>query len=341
MAKRDGGQGALQKRPYLFFLDPALPERDLRVLVVANLYPHPGAEDFGTFVYDEVHALRRLGVGVDVFYVNGRASRVHYLSALPGYWHMLRRRPYHLVHAHYALSGVFARVQRAKPLVVTFHGTEVAVSFTAPLSRWLARFSDGIIVTSRWVEEHLGHKADAIIPPGVDFSLFRPMDQGEARRTLGLPQEEKLVLFAGQLRPDKRVWVIEKAVERLRAQGWPVRFVIASGEPHHRVPLYMNAADVLVLVSEGEGSPMVIKEAMACNLPIVAGDLGDIREVIGDTEGCYICDRTVEGTAAAIEQALRFGRRTRGRERVQHLSLEGSARRVREVYERVLTRHRR
>ncbi|NPA90798.1 MAG: glycosyltransferase family 4 protein [Chloroflexi bacterium] len=322
--------------PYMFFPDPHLEDRDLRVLVVANLYPHPGAEDFGTFVYDEVRALRSLGVGVDVFYVNGRARRRHYVQALPGYWQHLRARPYHLVHAHYALSGVVARFQWRLPLVITFHGSEVAISFTAPLSKILARLADGVIVTSRWVAQQLGQPVDAIIPPGVDLDLFRPMDRADARRALGLPQEGYIVLYAGQMRPDKRVWVIEDAVTRLQKAGWPVRFVAATGEPHHRVPLYMNAADVLVLVSEAEGSPMVIKEAMACNLPIVAKDVGDVREVIGDTPGCFICDGSVEGTAQAIEQALRFGRRTNGRERVRHLSLEASARRVREVYEETI-----
>ena len=81
---------------------------------------------------------------------------------------------------------------------------------------------------------------------------------------------------------------------------------------------------------------MVIKEAMACNLPIVTGDLGDTREIIGDTEGCFFCDRTVEGTAAALARALRFGRRTEGRARVQHLSLEATARQVKRVYEQVV-----
>ena len=324
--------------PYLFFPDPHLLERDLRVLVVTNMYPHAGAPDFGTFVYDEVRSLRGLGVGVDVFFINGRARTAHYALALPGFWRHLRRRPYHLVHAHYALSGVIGRAQWWKPLVITFHGNEVAFTFTAPLSRVLARLADGVIVTSRWVADHLAARVDAIIPPGVDLDLFRPMDQRAARAALGLPQDRKLVLFVGQRRPDKRIPVVEAAVKRVQAAGYPVTFVIASGEPHERIPLYMNAADVLVLVSEAEGSPMVIKEAMACNLPIVTGDLGDAREVIGDTAGCFFCDRTVEGTAAAIVQALRFGRRTNGRERMRAYALDVAAARVREVYERVLAR---
>ncbi len=321
---------------YLFFSDANFEQGRPRVLVVTNLYPHEGAPYFGTFVYDEVQALRRLGVAVDVFYVNGRANKANYLLALPGYWRRLRARPYDLVHIHYGLTGVVGCAQWRIPIVVTIHGIEVVLPGVRAVTRYCARRARAVIVTSRWVEEHLNRPADAIIPPGVDFDLFRPMPQEEARRQLGLPLARKLVLFAGQLRPDKRVWVVEEAVRRLQEQGWDVDLLIASGEPHARVPLYMNAADVLVLVSEVEGSPMVIKEAMACNLPIVTGDLGDTREIIGDTEGCFFCDRTVEGTAAAIAQALRFGRRTNGRERVRHLSLEASARRVLDVYTQVV-----
>ncbi len=324
--------------PYMFFPDPREGAPGLQVLVVTNMYPHAGAEDFGTFVYDEVRALRDLGVRVDVFFVNGRADRSNYVRAIPPFRRHVRARPYHLVHAHYALSGVVARAQWTRPLVITFHGSEVAISFTAPLSKVLARLADGVIVTSRWVEAHLGYPADAIIPPGVDLSLFRPVEREEARRALGWPLEGQVVLFVGQLRPDKRVWVIEEAVARLQAQGWPVRFVAATGLPHNQIPVYMNAADVLVLVSEAEGSPMVIKEAMACNLPIVTKDVGDAREVIGDTEGCFFTDGSVEDTARAIARALEFGRRTRGRERVRHLSLEAEAQRVVRVYEEVLRR---
>ncbi|MFH1681007.1 MAG: glycosyltransferase, partial [Candidatus Eisenbacteria bacterium] len=139
----------MRRASHLFFEDPDLPERSLRVLVVANLYPHEGAENYGTFVRDEVDALRKLGVGADVFYVNGRASRLNYFLAVPAYRRRLGRRPYHLVHAHHTLTGPVARLQLRLPLVLTFHGSEVAESYTAPLTRVLARLADGRIATSR------------------------------------------------------------------------------------------------------------------------------------------------------------------------------------------------
>jgi glycosyltransferase involved in cell wall biosynthesis len=331
----------MNRASHLFFEDPDLPDRALRVLVAANLYPHEGAENYGTFVRDEVEALRKIGVGADVFYVNGRASRMNYALAVPAFFRRLGARPYRIVHAHHTLTGPMARLQRRLPLVVTFHGSEVAESYTAPLSRILARLADGRIATSHWVESHLGRPADAIIPAGVDFDRFRPEDQGEARRALGLPLDRKLVLFVGLPRPDKRIGVIEEAVRLLREQGRPADLLLATDKKHEEITRYMNAADVLVLVSEAEGSPMVIKEAMGCNLPIVAGDMGDIREVIAGTAGCFLCDKSVAGTAEGIEKALRFGRRTDGRSRVLHLSLEESAKKVRAVYERVLERKKR
>ncbi len=330
----------MSREPYLFFEDPQWDRRERKVLVFANLYPHPGAENYGTFVYDEVEALRRLGVGADVFYLNGRASRANYFRAVPGYLRHLRRKKYHLVHAHHTLTAAVATLSRRFPLVVTFHGIEVSRSYTAPLSRWLARRADGVIATSPWVEGHLRVKADAVIPPGVDYDLFRPADQTEARRKLGLPPDRKQVLFVGLDRPDKRVWVIRDAVERLRTEGEPVDLLLAQDVKHVEIPAYMNAADVLVLVSEAEGSPMVIKEAMGCNLPIVAGDMGDIRQVIEGIEGCALCDKSVEGTVEAVRQALHFGRRTDGRKRIEPYSLGTSARRVMEVYEKAIEKRR-
>ncbi|MBN1827212.1 MAG: glycosyltransferase [Candidatus Eisenbacteria bacterium] len=329
----------MSREPYLIFEDPEWDRRPgRRVLVFANLYPHPGAENYGTFVYDEVRMLRRLGVAADVFYLNGRANRANYFRAVPGYFRRLREKRYEVVHAHHTLSAAVAALQRRLPLVITFHGPEVSQSYTAPLSRYLARRAEGAIATSRWVESHLGRKADAIIPPGVDYDLFRPMDQGESRAKLGLPPDRRQVLFVGLDRPEKRVWAVREATEKLRAAGEPADLLLAQNLAHEEIPLYMNAADVLVLVSEAEGSPMVIKEAMGCNLPIVASDVGDIREVIEGTEGCFLCEKTVEGTVEAIRKALAFGRRTDGRTRTAPYSLETSARRAMEVHEKALAK---
>jgi teichuronic acid biosynthesis glycosyltransferase TuaC len=159
------------------------------------------------------------------------------------------------------------------------------------------------------------------------------MSQSEARRHLGLSLDQKLVLYVGLLRPEKRLDVIQTAVGLLRQHDPAVELVVASGRPHEEIPWYMNACDVLALASDREGSPMVVKEAMACNLPIVSVDVGDVTEVIGNTEGCYICRRDPTDMAEKLRLALDRTRRTDGLAAVQGLSLDTTVDRILRVYE--------
>ena len=311
----------------------------MRVLLVTNMYPSPRRPHFGTFVHDEVEALRKLGVEMDVFFADGQRRTLNYLTGMAGvFGRSLARRRYDVVHAHYVFSGVMARCQARWPLVLTLHGSEVAVGWTPPLSRWIARLSDWVIVTSPRVLDDLGMNLPhvSVIPCGIDLDLFTPGEQAAARARLDLPLDRKLVVFVGEPRPEKQVHLLAGAVARLQAAGQPVDLVIASGQPHERMPLFMQAADVLGLTSSYEGSPMVIKEAMACNLPIVATDVGDVAQVIGGTAGCYLCAPTVESVADNLAQALAFGGRTEGREHIRHLSGDGAARQVLAVYREVM-----
>ena len=308
----------------------------MRVLVVTNMYPTAADPAFGTFVRDEVEALRSLGIELDVLFINGKASRWNYLWGLLRLWRLLIGGRYDLVHAHYALTGLVARMQWCVPLVVTFHGAEVALGWPARLSRWLRDRVDGVIVTSRRVQEDLGAPHATVIPPGVDFERFKPGDRTAARQALGLPLDKELVLFVGRAEWDKRLDAVQEAVRLLRTRRPGVELVQVSGQPHDVVPTYMNACDVLLLISTYEGSPMVVKEALACNLPVVASDVGDVAEIIGGVEGCALCDGTPEDAARKLAQVLARGRLTDGRQAVAHLSVEASARRVAEVYRQAL-----
>ncbi|MFZ1467235.1 MAG: glycosyltransferase [Anaerolineae bacterium] len=311
----------------------------MRVLLVTNMYPSPRRPHFGTFVHDEVEALRGLGVEMDVLFADGQRHTLNYVAGMAAVLgRSLGRQRYDLVHAHYVLSGVLARCQLRWPLVLTLHGSEVAVGWTPPLSRALARLADWVIVTSPRVLDdlHMNLPHVAVIPCGIDLDLFTPGEQAAARAALGLPAERQLVVFVGEPRPEKQVHLLEGAVARLQAAGQPVDLLIASGQPHERVPLFMQAADVLGLTSSYEGSPMVIKEAMACNLPIVATDVGDVAGVIRDTAGCYLAAPTVESVTDKLASALAFGGRTDGRSRIRHLSGAAAAQQVLAVYHEVL-----
>jgi len=309
----------------------------LRVLVLTNMFPTETLPAFGTFVADQVQSLRRLGVDLDVLFLNPRETRLNYLRGPTLLRRWIRTREYDLIHAHYLFCGMVAVTQRKLPVVLTHHGIEVLTSWTAPVSRWLSRLVDLTIVTSDEMARRLPVKS-LVIPCGLDLDLFKPIPKTAARRELGLPQDKDLVLFVGEPRHEKRLDLVRHAVQTLSSSRNPVQLAVVSGQPHSRVPLWMSAGDVLVLASDHEGAPLVIKEAMACGLPIVSTRVGDVAKVIGDTPGCFLCRQDAADLPARLGDALAFGGRTGGRSRVQRFALENVAARVLAAYEGVLRR---
>lgn len=309
----------------------------MRVLTVTNMYPNIREPALGTFVHDQIESIRALGVDVDVLFIDGKASRWNYLRGFGQLHRWLRtHNPYDIIHAHYVFSGIIALVQQQAPVLLTHHGIEVVLRWQGLLCRLVTPLLNWVIVTSPIVKQALNAKHVYVIPCGIDMEKFAPKPKDEARKALGLPMERKLVLFVGELRSEKRIEIIREAVCLLSAEDPLVDLVIATDRPNSEVPLYMNACDVLALASDFEGSPMVIKEAMACNLPIVSVDVGDVAEVIGNTAGCYLCHRTPEDMMAKIRLALDRGVRTDGRQAIAYLSLEATARRILAVYEEML-----
>jgi teichuronic acid biosynthesis glycosyltransferase TuaC len=302
------------------------------VLVVTNMYPDAQNPDFGTFVQEQVEGLRRRGLRVDVLTVGGKRRKASYVDGARRFWRQIRTQRYDVIHAHYVFSGVVARLQRRYPLVVSFHGAAEMAGWVGLLCKGLAPLADAVTVTSEQHKAQLGRKDAHVIPCGADLDLFLPMPRGEACRRLGWALDRKRVLFVGILRPEKRLDVIQAAVDVLRATDQSVELVVATGQPHERIPWYMNACDVLALASEHEGSPVVIKEAMACNLPIVSVDVGDVGQVIRGTEGCYLCQRDPMDMAKKLALALARGRRTEGRCAIQTLGLEATLDAVYSVY---------
>ncbi|OQB27990.1 MAG: putative teichuronic acid biosynthesis glycosyltransferase TuaC [Chloroflexi bacterium ADurb.Bin180] len=307
-----------------------------RVLVVTNMYPDTQNPFAGTFVQQQVEGLRALGVDVDVVIVGGNRKKLSYIPGLFRFWRVLRAESYDLIHAHYVFSGIIARLQVGHPLVVSFHGGKETWSWVGLLCRLLAPLADAVTVTSDQHKVWLRRKDAFVVPCGVDLDLFVPASRDEARSRLGLPLDKKLVLFAAIPRPEKRLDLAQQAVEILRQSDDRVQLVLATNVPHEQMPWYMNACDVLALPSEYEGSPVVVKEAMACNLPIVATDTGDVAQVIGGTEGNYVCEHNAEDLAAKLQLALNREGRTEGRRVIQSLNLGMTLQRIVAVYQHVL-----
>jgi glycosyltransferase involved in cell wall biosynthesis len=324
----------------------------LRVLAVTNMWPSDDDPSYGSFVQDQMESLRSIGVDYDVFFVNGSTSRWNYARGVRDLQKYLRGKRFDLIHAHFGLSGWIARCQVSLPIVLTFHGDDLLGKFRfdgsiTALGRFfqasslmLAPLARAVIVQSREMQKMLRFARSYVIPCGIDLDLFRPMDQREARGVLGLDPREKFLIFAyDPAEQRKRYDLVERAVLIARKDIPELRILHVRGKPHAKMPLYMNAADVLVVASEAEGGPLVTKEAMAVNLPVISVPVGDAAELIGDSEGNYIVPRTAEAVADKLVEVCRRGQRSRGRERVAPFSMPATAKKVLEVYHGVLDGH--
>jgi teichuronic acid biosynthesis glycosyltransferase TuaC len=322
-----------------------------RVLVVTNLWPYTADPGYGAFVQAQMESLRALGVEYDLLFINGRESKWNYMRGIGQLRKCLKAGSYDLIHAHFGLSGWVARCQLRLPVVVSFLGDDVLGRprrdgsitlygrFLQASSLVLARIVSAVIVKNLPMRQVLGLPSAHVIPNGVDLELFRPMDSPSARKELGLDPSKKFVLFPYDPAIEgKRFDLIEAAVGLASKHIPELEILMARGAPAARMPLFMNAADMLVLASMQEGSPNAVKEAMACNLPVIAVDVGDVAQLFGSAEGCNLVPRDAGAIAASMIEVCRKGGRSRGREQIARLSIENVAAQVVEIYRNVLGR---
>ena len=322
------------------------------MLMVTCDWPVPGVPRTTAFIRRQAEFVQKAGVDLEVFAFKGGKNPYNYVRAWARLRRRLRSRSFDLIHAQFGQSGLLAFPKRV-PLVVTFRGSDVLGivrdgdghhSRTGRLlqraSRFVARHADAVILVSPHLGEKLKTRAAMhVIPSGLDLTLFRPLPKDQARRKLGLDPREHLVLFVG--RPSqarKRFALAKHAVDLLNAR-MPARLVVAWHVQHKLIPLYMSACDVLVFTSMQEGSPNVVKEALACDLPIVSVRVGDVPDRLRGVEGCELCENDEPATiAAALERVLKRGRRIDGRAAVRHLDENMLTAKVLAVYRSVLPR---
>ncbi len=286
---------------------------------------------------------------MELFVLHGRSRKLMYPKAALELRRRLADGSIDLVHAHYSYVGIVARTQWKVPVVVSYCGDDLLGTINLRgkptlfsrlvvfAGRLLSNRADAVIVKSRGMASRLKRKDVYVIPHEIDFELFQPMDKGQARTILGLDLQKKYLLFAANPEiPVKRFSLAKAIADQMTMQDPTVELLVVYKEPQERLPLFMSACDALVFTSYQEGSPNVVKQAMACNLPIVSTDVGDVREIIGNTHGCNICKPDVQEFTRCLADILGRRERTCGRESVRHLSGPSVAQRIIEVYEQVL-----
>lgn len=323
----------------------------MRILYIVNTLHSLGNPNTVPFINDQIDSIEKFGHDVTILNIQGNESRLNYFKAILPLRELIRAKKFDLIHGHYSYSGCVAIFQRTLPVIVSFMGSDLYGSFKANgtntirgfidiwLSRFLQLFVNGIIVKSKEMQQLLIRKEKSIVlPNGVDFEIFKPMNRDDCLEKLGLNKTKKYVLFIGNPNnPRKGYATATKAIKILSSEYDNVELLEVYRVPHKDIPYYMNAANVLILPSIKEGSPNVVKEAMACNLPIVATDVGDVKEVIDGVDGCAIVNRDPPSFASAIENILDFKDRTGGRDHIGYLRMEKIADRLVGFYEKILS----
>jgi glycosyltransferase involved in cell wall biosynthesis len=327
--------------------------RPLRIFMLTNMLPTVDDPTYGTFVKSQIDSIRALGHEVVTYFIDGRRSRANYLRTQLRIRGIIRKGRFDLVHAHYGLCGIVALCQRDRPVVVSFCGDDLLGTPNGRggitlLSRIIvgagqivARMADGVIVKSDQMREKLqsrrARNRARVIPNGVDFTFFREVSKQDARAALGLSASKRYVLFPGSPTVRrKRFDLASAAVEVVQKVWTDVELIKLEGIPHQDVPRLLNACDVVVMTSDWEGSPNVLKEAMACNLPVVSVDAGDAWELIDGARNCYKAKRDHRDIARNLQRVLESHQRSNGREHIRHLEIAAVAKQVEDVYERAM-----
>jgi glycosyltransferase involved in cell wall biosynthesis len=325
--------------------------RTVRVLMVASQLPRPGQPGTMAPAVRQIESIRALGVEVQVLPVRGAKG----LKYVRGAGNLRSLTPsVDLIHAHYGYSGWLARTQIRKPVIVTFLGDDLlgTPDLTGRMTtfskcvvradRWLAHAVDAVIVVSAAMARVIAPVKAYVIPQGVDLNAFCPMDMREAKARLGLADHTRYVLFPGRPEVPRKAFPLAQTVvkETARRTGKPLELLPLGRVEPSQVPLYMNACAAMVLTSFSEGSPNVVKEAMACNRPIVSVPVGDVSELLAGVNGCAICPRDVGELSAALADVLQHAEPTNGRIAVEQkgLDLPSVARKIVDLYADVLSR---
>ena len=303
--------------------------RAMKVLVVARCKKGR----YAPFITEQVKAVERQGIQCQFFGIDKKGIS-GYFSHLKSFRRVIRDYRPDVIHAHYGFSGLFANSQRRIPVVTTYHGSDI----NNPKLRFISRFSMclsawNIFVSRKTLEIAGPNKRFSLLPCGIDLNESQKTLKSHAREQTGLDREKKYVLFAGSF--GDLVKNAPLAKETVSLLGDNVELLELRGYSRKEVTLLMCAVDAFLMTSLSEGSPQVIKEALACGCPIVSVDVGDVRERVSGVAGCFVAETYApEELAGLLRRAIAFEDKTPGLERVVSDGLDNVqiAGRLSEIY---------
>jgi glycosyltransferase involved in cell wall biosynthesis len=319
----------------------------LKILYVVSDFASTGNPSFQPFVRSQIESIERLGHEIHIYSIDGPKSAKNYITRMPDLRRVSEKIKPDIIHAHYAYCGFTAMVTvDLCPLITSIMGDELLGRYEMngrkkfysylqyPLAWWVMLLSKRIIVKSAEMLNHGMARKSHVVPNGVDFDLFKPLPVGEARKILGLDMEKVYLLFPGDPNNTRKRFELAKAASKaLEIEYGTVNNLLCMRDKSQTdLVKYMNAADAMIFTSWSEGSPNVVKEAMACNLPIVTVNVGDVFKVVDGTDNCKVLVDDPKVIAEALYRIICSRSRSNGRTRIQHLRLENVAKQVVGLY---------
>lgn len=320
----------------------------MKILVIAS----DKQGKFAPFIEEQIAALQACNVEIIRYGVTGKGIS-GYLREIPHLKHMIRQEKPDVIHAHFGLCGLLATLASIglhTPVVVTYHGCDINAKKNRPFSQMAMHLSAwNIFVSHRQMLNAFGteqrankHSNWSIIPCGIDTHLFDSKNCCEQwfdnRFT-----NQNYVLFAGSYTEPVKCAALAKQTIEVYNQSHPdspIEMIELRGYSRDEVVTLMHKCKTLLLTSIREGSPQVVKEAMACGCPIVSVDVGDVAERLAQMEGGYVIpSRNPHDIAKALESSVGYGR-TQGREKLLEDGLDNAqvAKKLIEIYTEIISK---
>ena len=301
------------------------------------------------FIDRQLESLKSNGLNVFPLSIQSHKSRLNYISKASLIRTEVKEKNIDIIHAHYSYTAFTCGIRNTTPLVVSLMGedtygpvgynlkTRIITLINKQLIAHCSPQWDAIIVKSASLKAHICHPHTYVIPNGVDFDVFHPMDRSWAQDQLGLNQQKKYILFGGDPdNPRKNYPLAQKVLALVQQSVSDVCMLPLKGIAHKDVPLYLNACSCLLFTSLKEGSPNIVKEALACNLPVVSVNVGDVTKQISALPCCsanpydphVLADRVLQIQNSKIPIDIRS--------KIEHLNIHNVARAIIKVYSNVL-----
>lgn len=296
----------------------------MRVLVVCSMN-----RGLSPFVKEQVDSLEKQGVVIDIFGIKGK-GKYGYLKNLFGLQKALGKKDYDLIHAHYGLSGLLANFQRKKPVITTYHGSDVNQKKNVKYSRMSAWLSSYNIITNKKLNNLLKLKDNfSIIPCGIDLDNFKPMNRDICKQQMGLLPHKDYILFSSSFeREVKNPELAQEAVGQLEN----TELIELKGYSRKQVNLLINASKLILVTSYHETGPLIVKEALACNVPVVSTNVGDVEDIINNVEGSFLVDYKATDIVQKCHSILSKNEIYSSRKSVEKYELSLIANKIKKIY---------